>query len=411
MKPLLSLVMIVKNESLNIRAVLESAKPFVDSWQILDSGSTDGTQQIIDETMQGVPGHLAQESWQGYADTRNRVMQLAGDSTEFLLMLSGDELLRDGDKLREYLETQRTTDADCFFLKLFLDEAMNPAPRVFRTGSAWRYDDFDCGVHEVPVHNDKNAKTDLVPDAHIEHLVSDVAKRLDTIEQKHIPMLEAALARNPNNTRAYDCLTQSYESLMPYVDADEKKEMAETCVGLYHMRFTLPFSCDEEKRIFRMRYIDTARFTDLYSNDELFKMADELYKEDNTRPEVALMRADFSTRKQGVPLGEVYNNAIEALKVATDNTQLSNTSPLMMSCAWKAHRIAAIAAKQLSQGYEKRGQRDSSAEWLGRCRDHISVGLLCGGTWVMFKGIMGEPEAPTLSIVKDDAPLEVTVQE
>jgi hypothetical protein len=43
---LLGLVMIVKNEAHGIRETLESFKPFIDRWTILDTGSTDGTQRI-----------------------------------------------------------------------------------------------------------------------------------------------------------------------------------------------------------------------------------------------------------------------------------------------------------------------------------------------------------------------------
>lgn len=391
MRPLLSVVGIFCDEAANIRAVLESVKPFVDRWTILlDDKSTDGTEAIINEVMAGIPGTLFKEPWVGYAANRNRVMHIDAATTdyvEFQLMLSGDEILKDGAKLREYLETQRNTNVDCFFIKLFLDEAMNPAPRIFRTGSPWHYDDFDCGVHEVPVHTGANPPTMLVPDdCRIEHQVSDVAKRLDTIEQSHIPMLEAALVRNPDNARAYDCLTQSYESLMPYVDEVERKEFAEICTDLYHRRFQLPFSCDEEKRIFQMRYIDTVRFTDRYSNDELFALSDALYKADPKRPESALMRADFATRKTG-SVSDVYKYALDAITATENSHNLGNSSPVMLSCAWKAHRIAAIAAKQLSTKH---------AEYIPLMREHITAGMSCGGAWAFFKDIM--KDAPTTPV-------------
>ena len=47
--PLISLVMIVKNEAAILRETLERVRPIVDEWVIVDTGSTDGTQAIISE--------------------------------------------------------------------------------------------------------------------------------------------------------------------------------------------------------------------------------------------------------------------------------------------------------------------------------------------------------------------------
>ena len=41
-RPLISLVMIVKNEAAILRETLERVRPIVDEWVIVDTGSTDG---------------------------------------------------------------------------------------------------------------------------------------------------------------------------------------------------------------------------------------------------------------------------------------------------------------------------------------------------------------------------------
>ena len=46
-KSKICLNMIVKDESRVIRRCLESVKPLIDYWVIVDTGSTDGTQEII----------------------------------------------------------------------------------------------------------------------------------------------------------------------------------------------------------------------------------------------------------------------------------------------------------------------------------------------------------------------------
>ena len=50
--------MIVKNEASVIRRCLDSVRGVIDSWVIADTGSTDGTQEIIREALRDLPGAL-----------------------------------------------------------------------------------------------------------------------------------------------------------------------------------------------------------------------------------------------------------------------------------------------------------------------------------------------------------------
>lgn len=57
--------MIVKNETHIIRECLESVAPYIDYWVISDTGSTDGTQELITKFFEekGIPGELHQDEW------------------------------------------------------------------------------------------------------------------------------------------------------------------------------------------------------------------------------------------------------------------------------------------------------------------------------------------------------------
>ena len=59
----LCLNMIVKNESHVIKRCLDSVKPIIDYWVIFDTGSTDGTQRIIQEVLKDIPGQLHERPW------------------------------------------------------------------------------------------------------------------------------------------------------------------------------------------------------------------------------------------------------------------------------------------------------------------------------------------------------------
>ena len=106
-RPLLSLVMIVKDEAGNIGDVVDSVKGVVDTYSILDTGSSDDTVRIIRERFGSTPGEIHREPFVDFATTRNRALELAGTRSVFRLMLSGDEQLQHGATLRAFCERRR----------------------------------------------------------------------------------------------------------------------------------------------------------------------------------------------------------------------------------------------------------------------------------------------------------------
>jgi tetratricopeptide (TPR) repeat protein len=85
--------MIVKNEAHVIARCLESAKPVIDTWVIVDTGSTDGTQEIVRKAMQGIPGELHERPWKDFAHNRNEAIELARGKADYLLVVDADDML------------------------------------------------------------------------------------------------------------------------------------------------------------------------------------------------------------------------------------------------------------------------------------------------------------------------------
>ena len=83
--------MIVKNESHVIRRCLLSVLPFIDSYSISDTGSTDDTRAIILEVLHGVPGVLSRDAWQDFGTNRN--LSLARADADHVLFIDADETL------------------------------------------------------------------------------------------------------------------------------------------------------------------------------------------------------------------------------------------------------------------------------------------------------------------------------
>lgn len=83
--------MIVKNESQVIKRSLGSVKRLIDYWVIVDTGSEDGTQEIIKEFMKEIPGELHESPWVNFEHNRNEALSLAQGKGDYVLFIDADE--------------------------------------------------------------------------------------------------------------------------------------------------------------------------------------------------------------------------------------------------------------------------------------------------------------------------------
>lgn len=88
--PTIVLTMIVKNEAHVIERCLSSMRPLIDAWCIVDTGSTDGTQDVIRSFMADLPGELVEEPWQGFAKSRTSALQHAARWGDYALTIDAD---------------------------------------------------------------------------------------------------------------------------------------------------------------------------------------------------------------------------------------------------------------------------------------------------------------------------------
>jgi glycosyltransferase involved in cell wall biosynthesis len=93
----LGLSMIVKNESKVILRCLESVRPIVDYVLVEDTGSTDGTQQIIREWLDrvGLPGEVYDEPWRDFAYNRSHALARLREKkhVDYALIIDADDVL------------------------------------------------------------------------------------------------------------------------------------------------------------------------------------------------------------------------------------------------------------------------------------------------------------------------------
>jgi predicted GH43/DUF377 family glycosyl hydrolase len=213
--PPIGLVMIVKNEVHGLAETLNSFKPFIDRWTILDTGSTDGTQELIRQTLDGVPGQLFEEPFVDFSTSRNRALDLHGTSTVFAVMPDSDDKLVDGAALREFCEGMQTAFGlahDAYLLNLRRGQDLNYyLPLVMRTGIGWRY---RGRVHECSGRPDSPNPVIHVPSAHLTKTWREQSLEATKARwQRDLELLRADLLADPKDPRAAFYLGQTYECL------------------------------------------------------------------------------------------------------------------------------------------------------------------------------------------------------
>ncbi|MHC1948916.1 glycosyltransferase [Bradyrhizobium sp. UFLA06-06] len=94
-KQTICLSMIVKNEAPVIERCLRSVLPFIDHWVICDTGSTDGTQDIVRSffAIHGKPGELHERPWKDFAHNRSEALWLARNKADYSLIIDADDAI------------------------------------------------------------------------------------------------------------------------------------------------------------------------------------------------------------------------------------------------------------------------------------------------------------------------------
>jgi cellulose synthase/poly-beta-1,6-N-acetylglucosamine synthase-like glycosyltransferase len=85
--------MTVNNAAPVIERCLRSVLPLIDYWVVVDTGSSDGTQDIVRCVMEEVPGELHERTGAGGAHHRTEALELARERADYSLIIDAEDLL------------------------------------------------------------------------------------------------------------------------------------------------------------------------------------------------------------------------------------------------------------------------------------------------------------------------------
>ncbi|WP_371644132.1 glycosyltransferase [Streptomyces sp. NBC_00597] len=214
--------MIVKNESSVIERCLDSVRDLIDTWVISDTGSTDGTQELIRSALREIPGELHEEPWTDFGHNRSLNIAHARGKADYLLLLDADHVLRRGGPLPPLTAQSymlRHEGATEYRIK-----------RLVRGDLPWRYE----GVIHEHLTCDQPGEYDQRPgfqqnlDALSIEDHADGGFRHDKFE-RDARLLGAALKQDPSNTRTVFYLAQTMRDMG---DTAEAIRLYERCAAM-----------------------------------------------------------------------------------------------------------------------------------------------------------------------------------
>lgn len=193
--------MIVKNEHHILRRCLESVRGVIDTWLIVDTGSTDGTQQLVREFFHDLPGELIECPWKNFGHNRTESLHYASRRADYLLVIDADEFL----ELEQGFQWPKL-ELDAYDFKLKSGGFQYYKIQLLRSALPWR---FEGVLHEYPTWDRDHTQAHM-PGVTTIRKQEGARSRDPLTYQRDALMLEEALLAEPTNERYMFYLAQSY---------------------------------------------------------------------------------------------------------------------------------------------------------------------------------------------------------
>ena len=224
----IGLCMIVKNEAPVIRRCLDSVRPLIDYVLIEDTGSTDGTQDIIRAWLAeaSVPGEVVEEPWRDFAHNRSLALARLREhpDIDYALIIDADDTLQVPRDFRK-----PDLDADCYVIEIEDRGVRYQRTQIVRNDQPWRYrgvlhEFLECGETHTTGHLPVVMRRNY-----------DGARRRDSeTYRKDAAILERALQ---TETDAFLVARYTFYLAQSYRDSGEREKAIET----YLFRATLGY--------------------------------------------------------------------------------------------------------------------------------------------------------------------------
>ena len=200
-RPTVCLSMIVRDEAHVVAETLAAVAAHLDHWVVVDTGSTDGTQDVVRAFFAdvGIPGELHERPWRDFGTNRTEALALAAGKADYTWVIDADDLVV-GD-----LDLSGLT-ADAYAVRYGPDFVFWRT-QIFRSALTWRYEGV---LHEYPVCDEPGVRIERLEGDHhfVWRTLGDRSRAADKFE-RDVAVLTAAHEADPENARTVFYLAQS----------------------------------------------------------------------------------------------------------------------------------------------------------------------------------------------------------
>lgn len=166
---MISLSMIVRNEAHCIERCLKSVKPFIDQAVIIDTGSEDGTQELISECLHDVHHYVMQRPWVDFGHNRTEALSFNKQSLQagrhhdtWSLLLDADETFEPDSLFMVRAFKYRTLRHDVYYAWHHMHGGRYARPFLLWMGRDWSWQGV---LHEYIQEEHKGT---ILEDCHIQ---------------------------------------------------------------------------------------------------------------------------------------------------------------------------------------------------------------------------------------------------
>ena len=241
----LAISQIVKNESHVIERMLDSIKSIIDCAVFVDTGSTDGTQDVIKKwgEKNNIPCFVYDRPFDNFENSRNYAMQMVKDKSQYAFWLDADEIMEIDHKVFD----KNKLDKDLYMFNTFIGAMKYTRNECWNTDKPFRW---YGPVHEFIVCDEQNLTSGLMEGLSVKvHMDGGSWKgNIPSKYKSHAMILEDYIDNKDRNARWVFYTAQSYHDSASIPDNKlENEERLRRSLKYYKERIARNDGYEEER--------------------------------------------------------------------------------------------------------------------------------------------------------------------